>query len=252
MIKNTNTHRIAIVGGGVSGLSAAYFLEDSPNFEVTLYERLDRLGGNALTIDAQTPDGKTYAVDPVAYLFVKQRYPYFTEWLQLLEIKTLPLTFENYIWDAHRSRGMLLTAQLRKILMYPGRSMAYFRNLYFFRQVIKTIRKLEDQGKLHDRMLMGEFMAQVPNIDSKFIWEVFYPLMTFAFHSDLEEMPNHPCGTTLRTYAKAAEDPNAAYCVDGGIKQYINVVHKSLIRTKLLIKSTVTTVHKVDQPVPLW
>ena len=40
--------RIAIVGGGISGLSAAYYL--SPNHDVTLFEAAPRLGGHARTV----------------------------------------------------------------------------------------------------------------------------------------------------------------------------------------------------------
>ena len=40
--------KIAIIGGGVSGLSLAYFLE-SKNIDFVLFERENRLGGNAHT-----------------------------------------------------------------------------------------------------------------------------------------------------------------------------------------------------------
>jgi oxygen-dependent protoporphyrinogen oxidase len=37
--------RVAIIGGGVTGLAAAYYLERLTDFEVDLYEKTDRLGG---------------------------------------------------------------------------------------------------------------------------------------------------------------------------------------------------------------
>ena len=42
--------KIAIVGGGISGLSAAYYLSATHN--VTLFEAAPRLGGHARTIMA--------------------------------------------------------------------------------------------------------------------------------------------------------------------------------------------------------
>ncbi|WP_444677953.1 FAD-dependent oxidoreductase [Halomonas sp. E19] len=47
--------RIAIIGGGVSGLSLAYYLqklgrESARQIEVTLFERKASLGGNAETV----------------------------------------------------------------------------------------------------------------------------------------------------------------------------------------------------------
>ena len=40
-----NGPRIAVIGGGISGMGAAYALSDSQN--VTLYEAAPRLGGHA-------------------------------------------------------------------------------------------------------------------------------------------------------------------------------------------------------------
>ncbi len=40
--------RIAIVGGGISGLSAAYYL--APFYDVALFEAAPRLGGHARTL----------------------------------------------------------------------------------------------------------------------------------------------------------------------------------------------------------
>ncbi|MCB0280873.1 MAG: FAD-dependent oxidoreductase, partial [Calditrichaeota bacterium] len=39
--------KIAIVGAGISGLSAAHFiLKKNPDCEITIFERNDRVGGN--------------------------------------------------------------------------------------------------------------------------------------------------------------------------------------------------------------
>ena len=40
--------KIAIIGGGISGLSAAYFLANKYN--VSLYEKSGNLGGHAITL----------------------------------------------------------------------------------------------------------------------------------------------------------------------------------------------------------
>jgi predicted NAD/FAD-binding protein len=52
---------VAVIGGGISGLSAAWLL--SRTHSVTLFERDGRLGGHANTVDVPAPDGSTLAVD---------------------------------------------------------------------------------------------------------------------------------------------------------------------------------------------
>ena len=56
--------RIAIVGGGISGLAAAWALDHHPNrFDFRLYEARDRIGGNAITADMPQEDGSSIPFD---------------------------------------------------------------------------------------------------------------------------------------------------------------------------------------------
>lgn len=67
--------RIAVVGGGVAGLSAAWLL--SQRHAVTLFEADDRLGGHADTAMAPGPDGLV-PVDTGFIVFNEDNYPNFT------------------------------------------------------------------------------------------------------------------------------------------------------------------------------
>ena len=56
--------RIAIIGGGVSGLGAAWALSRHPDrFDFRLYEAQDRLGGNAITADMPQDGGGSIPFD---------------------------------------------------------------------------------------------------------------------------------------------------------------------------------------------
>lgn len=44
-------HRVAVIGSGIAGLSAAHFLSAHPNIDVTVYERDTVIGGRANTVD---------------------------------------------------------------------------------------------------------------------------------------------------------------------------------------------------------
>ena len=56
--------RIAIVGGGVSGLGAAWALHYHPDrFDFRLFEAQDRIGGNAVTADMPQRDGSSIPFD---------------------------------------------------------------------------------------------------------------------------------------------------------------------------------------------
>ena len=55
--------KIAIIGAGISGLTAAYYLRH--NHDITLYESAPRIGGHTATVDVDYA-GRRYAVAVVS------------------------------------------------------------------------------------------------------------------------------------------------------------------------------------------
>jgi len=65
---------IAIIGSGVSGLTAAYLL--SKKHQVTVFEKNDTIGGHTATVDIEK-NGKPYAIDTGFIVFNDKTYPHF-------------------------------------------------------------------------------------------------------------------------------------------------------------------------------
>ena len=65
--------KIAVVGSGISGLSAAYYL--SKKHHVDLFEKDDHFGGHAHTIKIPYEYKKEVAVDIGFMVFNKKTYP---------------------------------------------------------------------------------------------------------------------------------------------------------------------------------
>jgi len=79
--------KIAVVGSGVSGLSAAWLL--SKRHEVTLYEESDRIGGHANTVSVCV-EGRQIPVDTGFIVFNRKTYPNFVALLDFLGVETQP------------------------------------------------------------------------------------------------------------------------------------------------------------------
>lgn len=79
--------RIAIVGGGVSGLVAAHHLHR--DHQIRLFEADDRLGGHAHTVDVEL-DGHAFGVDTGFIVSNERTYPRFTALLERLGVATDP------------------------------------------------------------------------------------------------------------------------------------------------------------------
>jgi predicted NAD/FAD-binding protein len=65
--------RVAVVGSGVAGLTAAHIL--GRTHEVTLFERDERLGGHANTIAVRAADGREVALDTGFIVHNRRTYP---------------------------------------------------------------------------------------------------------------------------------------------------------------------------------
>ena len=65
--------KIAVVGSGISGLSAAHYL--SKKHKVDLFEKENQFGGHANTIKVAYDDNKEIAVDVGFMVFNQKTYP---------------------------------------------------------------------------------------------------------------------------------------------------------------------------------
>ncbi|KAM3391117.1 hypothetical protein ACQJBY_012652 [Aegilops geniculata] len=82
--------RVAVVGGGVSGLAAAHELlaaSDGDGVRVTLYEQEDSLGGHARTVAVDDGAGGCVQLDLGFLSFNKATYSHVMEWLQGLGVE---------------------------------------------------------------------------------------------------------------------------------------------------------------------
>src|SRR5215475_6888060 len=79
--------RIAIVGTGISGMSAAWLL--NPRHDVTIYERNGRPGGHSNTVTVDTPEGEI-PVDTGFIVYNEKTYPNLTALFAHLGVATQP------------------------------------------------------------------------------------------------------------------------------------------------------------------
>jgi len=79
--------KIAIVGSGISGLTAAYQLHEK--YDIALFEAADRLGGHTATIDVNE-DGRILPVDTGFIVFNDWTYPNFIKLMGKLGVASQP------------------------------------------------------------------------------------------------------------------------------------------------------------------
>lgn len=90
--------RIAVVGGGISGLGAAWLISKDPDHQVVLFEREERLGGHTHTHKV-TMDGRTFNVDTGFIVYNNENYPLFKRLLEELGIASQPTHMSFSVQD---------------------------------------------------------------------------------------------------------------------------------------------------------
>ncbi len=128
--------KIAVIGGGISGIYAAYKL--SPAYEVTLYEADGYLGGHTDTHHV-TVDNDVCSVDTGFIVFNKEHYPLFSSFIDELNVKSQPSDMSFSVSDRNAdleyNAGSLsgLFCQQRNLLR-PGFYRMLLDLLRFYKQ----------------------------------------------------------------------------------------------------------------------
>ena len=87
MADTPRRRRVAVIGGGVSGLSAAWHLTkncENEKYDVTLFESSDYAGGHARTISINDDDGMNVDVDVGFMVYNRENYPNMVSWFDAL------------------------------------------------------------------------------------------------------------------------------------------------------------------------
>ncbi|HAN98322.1 MAG TPA: FAD-dependent oxidoreductase [Planctomycetaceae bacterium] len=164
--------RIAVVGGGISGLTVARGLAARGDCRVELIEADSRLGGHAHTVDVDDPLGPI-AVDTGFIVFNDSTYPGFLALLAELGIEGRPTTMSFSVRDDAENleyRGMDLAGLFaqRRNLIRP-KFLALLNDFVRFRRAAE---RLDDQD---ERVTVAEFLAR-NRFSRTFVRSYFLPM----------------------------------------------------------------------------
>ncbi len=207
--------RIAVVGSGISGLSAAWLL--AQRHDVTLFEADDRIGGHSHTVEVAGT-----AVDTGFIVFNDSTYPNLTALFRHLGVATTTtaMTFavsldEGRLEYSGTDLGGLL-AQKRNLLR--PRFWSMMRDLLrFYREALKDLPHLGDES-LHEYLDRGGYGAA-------FREDHLYPMAAAIWSTPSAEIRDYPAAAFIRfcdnhTLLEPGDRP-LWHTVRGGSREYV-------------------------------
>ena len=147
--------KIAVVGSGISGLSAAYYL--SKNHHVDLFEKEDHFGGHSHTIDLNFGP-KKISVDIGFIVFNFKTYPNLINFFEenKIEIEKSDMSFSVSV---NNTRFEYCGRGLNGI--FSNRSnLVNFKFLRMFFDIIKFYKNCDELKDLNEEITLGEYLKK--------------------------------------------------------------------------------------------
>jgi uncharacterized protein len=220
--KAGRTVRIAIVGGGISGLTAAHLLHRE--HEIVVYEANSYAGGHSNTIRVDTAD-ETHHVDTGFIVMNDRNYPNFTRLLGRLGVATQPTQMSFSVKGEEEDfeysgtpRGLF--CQSRNLL--SPRFQRMIVDLLRFNRELRRLLRHEDTG------LSLEELLQRRRFSRAFIERLIVPQVSAVWSADQQLMRSFPARFIAEFFANHGmlgfRDRPRWSTVTGGSARYVEAL----------------------------
>jgi predicted NAD/FAD-binding protein len=232
--------QLAVVGSGISGLAAAYYL--SRKHEVFLFEREERLGGHTHTVTVESSRGPL-AIDTGFIVHNDRTYPNLIRLLAELGVPRAAsdMSFavscrrSGYEYSSRGLRGYF--AQTGSV--WSARPYGLFREIWRFNHEGPRIFERPDV----DRLKLGEFLDEY-GYGEEFREYYLYPMAAAVWSSSPATLKEFPAAMLIRFFDNHGMLTISGHpkwkTIPGGCSRYIAPIsapYKSRITTGVEIRS---------------
>ena len=235
--------RIAVIGSGISGLSAAYHLRNQA--DVTLFEAGSYFGGHTHTVDVTLPSPRgmvTHGVDTGFLVFNERTYPGLIGLFAELQVQTSAsdMSFSVQTPRASGQRAMewsgsnLNTVFAQRSNLLSPTFLGMLRDVLRFNTLANA---LADRGQDHALMQpLGEFL-ETHKFGSAFRHWYLLPMLGCIWSCPTDQMLQFPVATMVRFchnhgLIQVVNRPQW-FTVTGGAKHYVEKLLQHIPHTHL-------------------
>ena len=236
---------IAIVGSGISGLTAAYLL--SREHEVSVFEKDTWLGGHTHTVDVAT-----HAIDTGFIVFNERTYPNFCHFLEQLGVSYQPTDMSFSIF-CEQSRVAYNSSGLRGYFSHP-KQLASYHHWYLLYEINSFNRRAEKYLlKNNNELSLSDFVIRYRFSD---YFQRFYlgPLIASIWSMPPEKVLSFPAVFLFRFLANhgllSLNGQLPWHVVSGGSREYVRALQNKS-NAKFYTGQCVTNITRQTETVTL-
>ena len=233
---------IAVIGSGISGLSAAWLLGRAHS--VTLYEKAGTLGGHSNTVVVDTADG-TVPVDTGFIVFNELNYENLCALFRHLEVETAESSM-GFSVSVERGR-MEYSGRHLNGLFGQRRNIIRPRHWQLVGDILRFFREAEAQARnIPDEMSIGDFLV-LHGYSDVFIEDHLLPISAAIWSTPARSMLDFPARTFIEFFANhhllQVKDRPQWRTVKNGSREYI----KKLVSTGRFAAETNARIASVER-----
>ncbi len=234
--------RIGIIGAGAAGLTACWLL--SENHDVTLFEKQNRLGGHAHTVEVEQ-NGKLIPIEAGFEFVMDSMFPTFIKLLGVLDVKLhrYPLNAVLYTTD-NRSLTMMPPFDSEGIV-WSALQHYQIANLIQLLWTMKIAQRLIDSRDT--TITIEKFINSLPVLQG-FKDRFLYPFLQAQWCIELEEFKQFAAYNALKYSAMNMNGLNTPTGVEivGGTQVYIRALAQASPRATIKTSADITTITRSD------
>ena len=224
--------KIAVVGGGISGLGAAFALSNT--YQVTLFEAENRLGGHARTVFS----GKN-GQQPVDTGFIVFNYPNYPELTQLFSELNVPIAKSDMSFGASLKDGKIEYALRNFDAIFAQRKNLLNPN---FVKMVWDINRFNTIGLTvagDESLTIGQFLKRLKT-GNWFRDYYLLPLSGAIWSTPTEKILDFPAYAMLQFFKNHAllsrSGQHQWYTVKGGSREYVSRLENALVQKQVEIR----------------
>ena len=237
--------KVAIVGGGIAGLTAAYLLHKK--YDITLFEKDDRVGGNAYTLT--TKDGLDF--DIAVAVFGKNSYPNFHKLLKRLNIETRRFSSPGVgMRDVDTKKTFTFSFGLKGLwaqkfsILRPKHLISIFSEF----SNMNKLRKMYEHGKLKGLSMKEAFALLSHESDARFMSMFMLCTVSSMYYEEIMDAPAEFFFGKMTTH-KDFFSPKAVYSMfqaTKNTKSYIDAL-EGHFKEDVVLNASIVSIERTTQ-----